>query len=354
MIGLKVNASKSYEVLIGDGLINSVVELVSPVCKSKKVAVITDDIVDSLYGRVVLNSLSKAGFAVSKMVFKNGEGSKNVATLSDIWEFLAENSFTRSDMLVALGGGVVGDMTGFVAATYMRGVNFVQIPTTLLAAVDASIGGKTAIDLVHGKNLAGAFWQPSLVICDCDILRKLPKNLFNDGMAEVIKHGILRDETILECVERGAILDELEQIIEKNLMIKSWYVEEDEHDYGIRQQLNFGHTVGHAIEKISNFTLSHGQAVAYGMIIESRIANRMGICSNEALERIERVVKPILSEMNCYDASQIVVLMRTDKKSDADNVHIILPKRIGDCASYTFSYKQMEDLLSHINTALCF
>lgn len=353
MIRLKVNTSQSYDVLIGDGLINSVAEFVTPVCKSKKVAVITDDIVDSLYGYMTMNSLTKAGFDVSKMVFRNGECSKNVATLSDIWEFLAENSFTRSDMLIALGGGVVGDMTGFAAATYMRGVNFVQIPTTLLAAVDASIGGKTAIDLAHGKNLAGAFWQPSLVICDCGILRKLPEHLFNDGMAEVIKHGILRDETIIECFERGTIPDELEQIIEKNLRIKCWYVEADERDYGIRQQLNFGHTVGHAIEKMSSFTLSHGQAVAYGMIIESRIANRMGICDNVTLARIERVIKTIITNANRYDAGQIVGLMRTDKKSDADSVRIILPRKIGDCAAYMIGYKQMEDLLNQIDDSLC-
>lgn len=349
MISLKVNASKSYDVLISDGLINSVAEIVTPVCNSKKVAVITDDIVDSFYGHVTTSSLSKAGFDVSKMVFRNGEGSKNVATLSSIWEFLAENSFTRSDMLVALGGGVVGDMTGFAAATYMRGVNFVQIPTTLLAAVDASIGGKTAIDLSHGKNLAGAFWQPSLVICDCGILRKLPEHLFNDGMAEVIKHGILGDETIIECVERGTILNELEQVIEKNLRIKSWYVEADERDFGIRQQLNFGHTVGHAIEKMSNFTLSHGQAVALGIIVETRIANYLQICDDVTLERIERAIKPIVTKTVQYSARQIIMLMHTDKKSDANNVHIALPRRIGECASYTISYEKMEEVLGTVN-----
>lgn len=352
MITHHVNVSSGYDVLIDDGLLSSVAALIAPVCQSGKVAVITDGVVDALYGGAVAASLRVAGFDIYKHIIGGGESAKNVLTLSAIWEFLAENGFTRGDTLIALGGGVVGDVTGFAAATYMRGVSFIQIPTTLLAAVDASVGGKTAIDLVHGKNLAGAFWQPSLVICDCGVLRRLPDRLLRDGLAEIIKHGILKDETIIDCFECGTILSDLEQVIEKNIRIKSWYVEADENDYGIRQHLNFGHTVGHALEKLSDFTLSHGQAVAHGMIAESRIAGWLGVLDGGTLSRIERMIGKITNcPMRC-DSQAIVELIRVDKKSDGDNVHIILPMKIGDCALYSIGFDKMAEALCAIGAEI--
>lgn len=345
MIRLNVKASKRYEVLIGDGLIHSIGGFVSHVCNSNRVAVVTDDIVDSLYGQAVVSSLRSGGFIVSKLAFANGEESKNIGTLSSIWEFLAANSFTRSDMLIALGGGVVGDITGFAAATYMRGVSFIQIPTTLLAAVDASVGGKTAIDLAHGKNLAGVFWQPSLVLCDCDVIRHLPKEIFSNGMAEVIKHGFLGDEAILSCIDDDGVMERLLWLIQRNVEIKRNVVEADELENGKRRILNFGHTVAHAIEKLSEYRVPHGIAVGIGMVYETRMAEKLGLCQMGLAVQVERYCQKygLFVEQNITDV--FIDVMMLDKKNEDNCIVFALPESVGSFVIKKFSKSEVASLL---------
>ena len=277
MKSVKISVSKEYEVLIGHGLINDCGELCRGVlAESVKAAVISDDNVAPLYLERVKAALEKAGFAVVSFVFPHGESSKNGGTYLEILNFLAENQITRTDALIALGGGVVGDITGFAAATYLRGIRFVQIPTSLLAMVDSSVGGKTAIDLPAGKNLAGAFCQPELVICDLDTLDTLSDAFFTDGCAEVIKYGILKDEALFAHLEEKAQGFDREYVISRCVELKRDYVTEDEFDTGLRMMLNLGHTVGHAIEKLSAYSVPHGSAVAMGMAIIARACAARG------------------------------------------------------------------------------
>lgn len=231
-----------------------------------------------LYLDELASSLSVYGFEATVYVFTNGERSKNMHVLSEILEFLASDNYRRNDTIIALGGGVVGDIAGMAAALYMRGISVIQIPTTLLAAVDSSVGGKTAIDLKGGKNLAGVFWQPSMVICDVDIIEKLPDGLFAEGMAEVIKCDIIKNLSIIDYIEAGTIKSHLDGMIYDCISLKKDIVEQDEFDIkGMRNILNVGHTVAHAIEKLSGYTISHGKAVGTGMIIEAQLANYLGI-----------------------------------------------------------------------------
>lgn len=329
MTTIAVKTSKPYKVVIGDGLIKDIGSLIQPVCATKKVAVITDDIVNRLYGSIVTEVLMSSGYSVSKFVFVNGEKSKNIVTLSKILEFLAESELTRSDMLIALGGGVVGDITGFAAAVYMRGIDFIQVPTTLLAAVDASVGGKTAIDLEHGKNLAGAFWQPRMVLCDTEIIRDLPDSLFANGMGEVIKHGVLAGADILDAIENGAEKYDFEWLVKRNIEIKRDIVVSDERESGKRRILNFGHTVAHAIEKMSCYTIPHGEAVGIGMVYETRLAEALGICESGLEEKILGYCdKYGLFTKQLID-DEFIKAMTMDKKNEDKKIVFALPERVG-------------------------
>ena len=329
MTTVTIKASKPYDVVIGDGIIENIVALVQPVCATRRVAVITDDIVDKLYADVVIERLSSSGYTVSKHVFPNGEQSKNIRTLSAILEFLAEHNLSRSDTLIALGGGVVGDITGFAAAVYMRGIDFIQVPTTLLAAVDASVGGKTAIDLAYGKNLAGAFWQPRMVLCDTKIIRDLPDNLFANGMGEVIKHGFLAGQDILDAIDHDEAKSELEWLIKRNVEIKRDVVEADEKEHGTRRLLNFGHTVAHAVEKMSDYTVLHGIAVGTGMVYETRLAEQLGLCE----QGLADTVQAYCGKYGLYRVQDIndafIEAMTHDKKNEDDRIVFALPEGIG-------------------------
>ena len=265
MNAVQVKASREYDVLIGAGLLDRCGELIAAVHKPCTAAIITDDTVNALYGERVEASLAAAGYKVVRFVFPHGEENKNLMTFAAAQNFLAENRLSRSDLVVALGGGVVGDLAGFVAATYLRGIRFVQLPTTLLAAVDSSVGGKTAVDLPAGKNLCGCFSQPSLVLCDYETLSTLPEETFAEGCAEVVKYGVLADEGFFSALEEKGVKGEEEAVITRCVSIKRDVVCADEFDNGERQKLNLGHTVGHAIEQNSNFSVSHGAAVAMGM-----------------------------------------------------------------------------------------
>ena len=343
---VEVKISPAYRVLIGNGILQDTGKYAAEVIKPCRAAIVTDDVVNSYYADTAERSLSAAGFSVCKFVFPNGEVSKNAETYLNILEFLAKEHLTRSDLIVALGGGVAGDLAGFAAATYLRGIRFIQIPTTLLAAVDSSVGGKTGIDLSCGKNLAGAFWQPSLVLCDYGTLATLPPETFADGVAESVKYGILTSLKLFERFEAGDVHDQLEDIIEECVSIKRDVVREDEFDNGKRQFLNLGHTFGHAVEKKSGFSLTHGHAVAVGTVIAAEIAVSLGICREEDAERIRRTLaKQSLPVSTEYKAEELLPLVLSDKKRRGDSLTLILPETIGKCRMHPVSVKALPELL---------
>lgn len=346
MITVDVNTGKRYNILIERGLLDKVGELALGVMNKCKAAIITDDKVDALYSDRLEKSLRDSGFETVKFVFPNGENSKNANTFIDILEFLAENRLSRSDAVFALGGGVVGDIAGFAASAFLRGISFVQIPTTLLAAVDSSVGGKTAIDLKAGKNLAGAFYQPKLVVCDPDLLNTLDKETFNDGCAEVIKYAAIRDAEIFDMMKDPDKLD-VEKIIRRSVEIKRDVVSEDEFDNGIRQILNFGHTFGHAVEKCSNFKITHGSAVAIGMAIMARGAAAKGLCTSEYRALIEETVKKYGHGINTeYSAKELYEVLLSDKKIKNGSITLVIPRKPGECELIKASFEEALELLT--------
>lgn len=322
-----IGVSDSYDVLIGEGLLEECGQRMRETVGLCRAAIVSDSTVNTLYGDSVERSLRDAGYDVMRCVFPAGERSKTLTTLSGILEQLAENHLTRSDVVVALGGGVTGDMAGFAAAVYMRGIRFVQLPTTLLAAVDASVGGKTAVDLSAGKNLAGAFHQPSLVLTDVNVMRALPERLLSDGAAEIIKHGVLADAALFERMCAPDWTRDMETILARNVSIKRDVVVSDERENGARQLLNLGHTFGHAVETCSGYSMSHGQSVAVGMVIAAGAAGRADVC---------RAI--IAANRNCglpvtapYSAKTLAEAALSDKKRRGDHVTLVLPERVGAC-----------------------
>ncbi len=327
-----VNASKNYTVIISENLLNKLGSYMLTLGKFQKVAIISDSNVWEIYGNIAETSLLASGIECCHFVFDAGEASKNGTTYLSILDFLAQNKLTRSDCLVALGGGVVGDITGFAAATYLRGIPYVQIPTTLLAMVDSSVGGKTAIDLPSGKNLAGAFYQPSLVLCDICTLASLPIDIFRDGCAEVIKYGILYDTTLFShLAEKGFDFNRMD-VITRCIELKRDVVAQDEFDTGARQKLNLGHTIGHGIEAQSNFTISHGSAVAIGMDIVTKAGVSFGICSTETYLSIHSLLETFqLPTATTCQADTLYHFALSDKKRSGGSVNLIIPQKIGDC-----------------------
>ncbi len=343
---IEVNASKRYTIEIGRGLLPLLGERVQALGKVRKVCIVSESNVWPLYGAAADESLFAWGFETCHFVFPAGESSKNGQTFLELLNFLAENHLTRTDLIVALGGGVVGDMAGFAAASFLRGIRFVQVPTTLLAAVDSSVGGKTAIDLPAGKNLAGAFWQPSLVLCDIDCLGSLPEDIFLDGCTEIIKTAILFDEDLFaELVKDGPGFDR-EAVIAKCVAHKRDVVNADEFDRGRRQLLNLGHTIGHAVEARSNFALSHGKAVAIGTAIAARAAVQKGICAQGTATRImwllEHFGLPIFTEEAADTLAEVAL---SDKKRAGGTVNLILPEAIGKCGIYPTPISELSSFI---------
>ena len=322
-----VSASKDYDVLIGSNLLPSLGSYVTDLCAAQKACIVSDSNVYPLYGDIVRKSLEKAGLLCVSFVFPAGEASKSASTYVSLLSFLAESHVTRSDVIIALGGGVVGDLAGFAAATYLRGIPFVQIPTTLLAAVDSSVGGKTAIDLPAGKNLVGAFYQPAFVLCDTDTLRTLPENIFRDGCAEVIKYGILYDADFFAYLESAKLNFDREKVIARCVELKRDVVSTDEFDTGERMKLNLGHTVGHGIEAASGFSVSHGEAVAIGMSIIAGAAN----CPDT--NRIRSCLEAFsLPTRTSYSAETLLSYALSDKKRSGNVIKFIVPESIGSCS----------------------
>ncbi len=329
-----VNASKKYDIVIGKGILKDLGQLVKKSVKSERFAVIADENVGNIYLERVLSLLEKEGFSCSSFVFRAGEASKSPSTLNEIYSFLAREHFTRMDAVVALGGGVTGDMAGYAAATYLRGMEFIQIPTSLLAQVDSSVGGKTAVDIPEGKNLVGAFKQPALVLIDTDVLSTLPRDFLIDGMGEVVKYGMIKSKPLFEQLCRldiDTISGEIEDIITQCVSIKRDVVEKDEFDRGERELLNFGHTLGHSIEQYYNYTgISHGRAVAKGMELITSLAAKKGLCSEELGSRLSdclaRYELKIEVKPGLGDLKEAVL---NDKKRRGGDIDIVICEDVG-------------------------
>ena len=326
MTTVTVRASRPYEVTIGRGLLDTVGRQAAGQWKGRSAAVVSDSTVAPLYLNRVKDSLERAGFRVHSFVFPAGEDQKNGGTYLKLLEFLAARRLTRADGLIALGGGVVGDLAGFAAATFLRGIGFLQLPTTLLAAVDSSVGGKTAIDLTNGKNLAGAFYQPQAVLCDLDTLDTLPAEVFAEGCAEVIKYGMIGDPALLARLETVDFRADPEELVARCVAQKRDLVEQDEFDTGARQLLNLGHTLGHGVEACSGYTVSHGRAVAIGMTLVTRAAVAFGRCPAEVLPRLRRLLERYgLPDATAYSAQALYEKTLSDKKRSGDTISLVVP-----------------------------
>jgi 3-dehydroquinate synthase len=343
-VTIKVN--KGYDVIIENGILPNCGKIVKETAGDCRIAVIADSNVANLYLKTVLSSLAEEKLQTEHYIFDAGEKSKTISTLADILEFLADKKLSRSDTVIALGGGVTGDIAGFAASVYLRGVKFIQIPTTLLSAVDSSVGGKTAVDLNAGKNLAGTFKQPDAVICDPKTLSTLSEKEFSNGLAEAIKYGVLFSEELFEYFENDRLEDNLDEIIEKCVAFKGKIIEKDEFDTGERKLLNLGHTIGHAIEKCSNYTISHGFAVASGMAMAARAGEKMGITQAGTAEAIEKALeKYSLPTDTSFDPCSLASCALSDKKRAGETITAVIPERIGKCRLHGISVGELEDFI---------
>lgn len=327
--------SKSYNLLMGRDLLASIGQTILdniPDSKGARIFIVTDRNVDFLYSDQVMASLAQAGYRPSKYVIEPGEASKDLANYQAIIDHMSEAEMTRQDMVIALGGGLVGDLAGFCAATYQRGIGLVQVPTSLLAMIDSSVGGKTAINTGHGKNQIGTFYQPDLVVCDIESLKSLGDLDWSSGMGEMLKYAVLDKSLDIEKIASRSDLGALIENIYKAISIKAKYVLADEFDKGQRQALNLGHTLGHAIEKLSDYKLRHGQAVAIGLNLISRYAVARGMMKFSDLITISMALDKAGLDINCpYDMDQLIDLIRVDKKRQGDKINLIIPRTLGDC-----------------------
>lgn len=329
---LTVHTSKEYDVLIGKGLLDRAGDEVQKRLHPAKAVIVTDSNVGPLYAAAVKRSLQAQGIQAAVFTFPAGEAQKRLSTISEMYEVFAAAGLTRGDLAVALGGGVTGDMCGFASATYLRGIPFVQIPTSLLAQVDSSVGGKTGVDLEVGKNLVGAFWQPSLVLCDTGTLSTLPQRYFSDGMAEAIKAGCIKDKNLFARMETEDVHGFLEDMIARCIDIKRQVVENDEKEQGERMLLNFGHTLGHAIERLYHYEgIAHGEAVAIGMVRAALAGEKAGLTQPGTAARIQKVAEkfslPTETDFSCEELAKAAF---TDKKRSANGVNFVLLHAIGD------------------------
>ncbi len=342
-----VSLNPSYDVMIQKGCLKRIFDFVSSFIQNKKVVVITDDNVKKYHYHTLQKSFLEHGITPLCFCFPAGEKSKNLTTYAQCLEFLATHKVQKSDVVLALGGGVVGDLSGFVCATYQRGgMCFLNIPTTPLSAFDASVGGKTGVDLSEGKNMVGAFYQPSRVICDPMTFLTNEASAFSMGAAEGIKHGLIHDATLFESFENPLMNSDLEDMVYKNVCVKAHFVEQDEKDKGIRQMLNFGHTIGHALESISNYTLPHGQAVAQGMYLEMRAARKMGL-SNVHEDVLQNVFKANALDVHikfCVEEVQKWVLL--DKKHHHAQIALPVIQKVGKATLVSLNDAQLAHFIA--------
>lgn len=345
---LDVRTARPYSVHIEKGGLDRLGPLAAESRKAgSKAMLISDTNVFPLYGERARASLERAGFSVCQFAFPAGEPNKQISTVCEMYRALAENGCTRSDFVVTLGGGVAGDMGGFAAATYLRGIDFMQVPTTLLSQVDASVGGKTGVDLPFGKNLVGAFHQPFAVVADPDTLSTLPSRYFRDGMGEVIKYGCIDDAPLFEALEAGTALEDPAGLLARCVQSKIRFVEEDTRDTGRRMMLNFGHTFGHALEKLHGFAeLSHGEAVGIGMVLACRVGEKLGVTPAGTADRVRAVLERYgLPTKDRFSWEEIVAATALDKKSDGSTLRLILLAKVGESVIYPITREELLPVL---------
>ena len=339
MKSLRVNLGEnSYDIIIGSKILNKIGDYVKS--DGGKIFVISDTNVAPIFANTVIDSLLEKGYESKLHVLEAGEPTKSIKSIEPLYSSMLAFNLTRKDLIVTLGGGVIGDLGGFVASTYLRGVPFVQVPTSLLAQVDSSVGGKVAVDLPEGKNLVGSFYQPKLVFIDTDVLYDLPDRFYIDGMAEIIKYGCIKDKELFETLEgiksREEFMQKVEDIVYTCCDIKRKVVEVDERDTGERMLLNFGHTYGHAIEKYYKFRgYTHGQAVAIGMVFITKISEKLGLTKKGCAERIENILKNYgLPTSDPTPAKELISAMLNDKKNMGKKLFVVLLKEIGESFTY--------------------
>lgn len=349
---MKINlktANKVTQIHAEVGAVEKLGELAASLVKGRRAAIVTDSNVAPLYLEKAEQILASAGFTAGGIVVPAGEASKQPDKLLELWGEFNKLGITRHDVIIALGGGVVGDLAGFAAATYLRGCQIIQVPTSLLAMVDSSIGGKTGIDLPFGKNLAGAFHQPIAVVTDSNMLQTLPQNRYTEGMAEVIKYGCISDAELFAGLECGSV--SAEEFVARSIAIKAGFVERDEFDLGERMLLNFGHTVGHAIEKNMGFGgISHGEAVAIGMVIAAKLGVKLGVTKESVPARLIATLERYgLPTSTTYSATELATAMCSDKKNLANKLHFVLLEDIGKSVLYPI---EPASLISELSTIL--
>lgn len=332
----------SYDIAIASGALGNIGTELRQLNLGRKILIISNPEIFSHYGETVVGSLVNAGFEVCSHLIPAGEEYKNLASIQKVYDTALDNRIERSSTFLALGGGVIGDMTGFAASSWLRGINFVQVPTSLLAMVDASVGGKTGVNHPHGKNLIGAFYQPKFVMIDPSVLKTLPVREFRAGMAEVIKYGVIWDAALFRQLEAAASIDSYENIdpdlldliLERSCQAKAEVVSQDERESGIRAILNYGHTLGHAVESLTGYKqFVHGEGVAIGMALAGAIATKMSLWTKRDVERQDALIQKVGLPINCPAQLQIPDILRTlqsDKKVRAGKVRFILPTKIGE------------------------
>ena len=355
-------ASGPYRVLVGRDLLGSLASLLEEYAPAHRYALVSDSNVAALYGESTIAQLKDAGLSAELFTFEAGERNKNRATWAELTDGLLRAGFGRDSCLIAMGGGVTGDLGGFVAATYMRGIPVVQVPTSLVAMIDASIGGKTGVDVEAGKNLVGAFHPPNLVVADPDVVATLPRDERAQGMIEAVKHGAIMDEVYFAELDKEmvAILDgeaaPLQRAVARSVELKSAVVSEDEREAGRREILNFGHTVGHAIEAACSFGVPHGTAVACGMVLEARLGASLGVTGPDVVERLERVVERVGLPSSIPDSAapeDIMAYLASDKKVRHGRARFVLLSEIGRVhpADGSWSHPVDEDTVSGLVNA---
>lgn len=347
---IDIKASAEYEIEIKKHLLDETGSRISRIFRHTKVCVITDENVNRLYCDKTKSSLKASGFDVHSLVFPAGESAKSLNNLNRILRYLASEGFTRSDFLIALGGGVIGDLTGFAAAVYMRGIPYIQMPTSLLAMVDSSVGGKTAVDLPEGKNLVGAFWQPSAIYVDTACLDTLNQEQLRSGISEIIKAGVISDPVLFSLFEKHDPKDFrafAEDAIIKAINVKKEIVESDEKENGIRKILNLGHTAGHAVEKLSGYRVSHGQAVAAGTMIAAGMAKAGGWAEEDLTERLFLIYDRYGFKTDYgYPPCELAKAALSDKKRRGEIISLVIPLRLGKVTVKDIHISRLEDLFA--------
>lgn len=345
---IHVSTGNPYDIFIERGIIDRCGEYAKKLSKAERVTVISDSNVAPIYSDRIIKSLENSGFRVNLHTFEAGEESKHLGTIAQMYNSLAEFRMTRKDLIVALGGGVTGDMAGFAAASYLRGIDFIQIPTSLLSQVDSSVGGKTGVDLPQGKNLVGAFHQPIAVLIDPNTLSTLSNAYISDGMAEVIKYGCIKDAEFFDYLAKGTALENIEEVIEICVSVKRDVVSRDEREAGERMLLNFGHTLGHSIEKIYDFKgISHGMAVAIGMVLITKASEQAGITPKGTANKIAEVCTkyglPVSDKAGFADIAEAA---KGDKKTAGASINLVLLNNIGDSFTKKINLDELEKFIT--------